>query len=110
MSEKTEKKELAILKLLQKAEGPVSSQHLRENLHAMGHEVSDRTIRHYFLEMDRRGLTENKGKKGRVITELGQLTYRMSFDLYKKSGTVIINVTIAQNEQLPEIVPLVSRV
>jgi repressor of nif and glnA expression len=34
----------------------------------------------------------------------------MSFDLYKKSGTVIINVTIAQNEQLPEIVPLVSRV
>jgi repressor of nif and glnA expression len=131
MSEKTEKKELAILRLLQKAEGPVSSQRLRENLHAMGHEVSERTIRHYFLEMDRRGLTENKGKKGRVITELGlkelgsarvydkvgllaakidQLTYRMSFDLYKKSGTVIINVTIAQKEQLPEIVPLVTRV
>jgi repressor of nif and glnA expression len=51
MSEKTEKKELAILRLLQKSEGPVSSQRLRENLHAMGHEVSERTIRHYFLEL-----------------------------------------------------------
>jgi repressor of nif and glnA expression len=71
MSEKTEKKELAILRLLQKAEGPVSSLRLKENLHAMGHEVSERTIRHYFLELDRRGLTENRGKKGRIITELG---------------------------------------
>jgi repressor of nif and glnA expression len=131
MSEKTEKKELAILRLLQKAGGPVSSLRLKENLHAMGHEVSERTIRHYFLELDRRGLTENRGKKGRVITEQGlkelgsarvydkvgllaakidQLTYRMSFDLYKKSGTVIINVSIAKLEQLPEIVPLVTRV
>jgi repressor of nif and glnA expression len=131
MNEKIEKKELAILRLLQKAEGPLSSLQLRENLHAMGHEISERTIRHYFLDMDRRGLTKNCGKKGREITEMGlkelgsarvydkvgllaakidQLTYRMSFDLSRKSGTVIINVSIAEIELLPLIVPLVSRV
>jgi repressor of nif and glnA expression len=131
MSEKTEKKELAILRLLQKADGPLASSRVMENLQAMGHEVSERTVRHYFLELDRRGLTKNLGKKGRVITELGlkelgsarvydkvgllaakidQLTYRMSFDLYKKSGTVIINVSLVSIEQLSQIVPLVCRV
>jgi len=102
VAEKTEKKELAILRLLQKANSPVSSSRLTENLQAMGHEISERTVRHYLLELDRRGLTSNLGKKGRNITVAGQmeldsarvfdkvgfltakidqLTYRMSFDL-----------------------------
>ena len=131
MSEKTEKKELAILRLLQKAEGPLASSRLMENLQAMGHEVSERTVRHYFQELDRRGLIRNLGRKGRVITELGlkelgsarvydkvgllaakidQLTYRMSFDLYKKSGTVIINVSLVDIALLPQIAPLVCQV
>ena len=71
MSEKTEKKELAILRLLQKAEGPLASSRLMENLQAMGHEVSERTVRHYFLDLDRKGLTKNLGRKGRIITDDG---------------------------------------
>ncbi|MEK6775984.1 MAG: NrpR regulatory domain-containing protein [bacterium] len=131
MSEKTEKKELSILRLLQKAEGPLTSSKLMENLQAMGHEVSERTVRYYFKDLDRRGLTKNLGKKGRVITELGlkelgnarvfdkvgfltakidQLTYRMSFDLYKKSGTVIVNVSIFDADQLLQLCPLIQRV
>ena len=131
MSEKTEKKELAILRLLQKADRPLASSQLMENLQAMGHEVSERTVRHYFQELDRRGLTSNLGRKGRVITELGlkelgsarvydkvgllaakidQLTYQMSFDLYKKSGTVIINVSLVDIDLLPQVTPLVCQV
>ncbi len=131
MSEKTEKKELSILRLLQKAEGPLTSSKLMENLQAMGHEVSERTVRYYFKDLDRRGLTKNLGKKGRVITELGlkelgnarvfdkvgfltakidQLTYRMSFDLYKKSGTVIVNVSLFHADQLLQLCPLIQRV
>ena len=131
MSEKTEKKELAILRLLQKADKPLASSRLMENLQAMGHEVSERTVRHYFQELDRRGLTSNLGRKGRVITELGlkelgsarvydkvgllaakidQLTYQMSFDLYKKSGTVIINVSLVDIDLLPQVTPLVCQV
>jgi repressor of nif and glnA expression len=131
MSEKTEKKELAILRLLQKADRPLASSQLMENLQAMGHDVSERTVRHYFQELDRRGLTSNLGRKGRVITELGlkelgsarvydkvgllaakidQLTYQMSFDLYKKSGTVIINVSLVDIDMLPQVTPLVCQV
>lgn len=131
MSEKTEKKQLAILRLLQKAEGPLAGSKLMENLQAMGHEVSERTVRYYLLDMDRQGLTENFGKKGRVITESGrkelsaarvfdkvgflaakidQLTYRMTFDLYKKSGTVIVNVSLIDAEQMSRLAPQICRV
>ena len=131
MTEKTERKELAILRLLQKAGGPLTSSKLMENLHAMGHEVSERTVRYYFLDLDRKGLTQNLGKKGRVITQMGlkelgdarvfdkvgfltaridQLTYRMSFDLNKKSGTVITNISLFRADQLLQLAPLVCRV
>lgn len=131
MSDKTEKKELAILRILQKAETPLSSSKILENLQAMGQEVSERTIRHYFKLLDEKGLTENLGKKGRVITSLGhkelskarvfdkvgfleakidQLTYRMTFDLYKKTGAVIINFSLIKKEALPSAAPLICQV
>ena len=131
MNEKMEKKRLAILRILQEAEGPVKSGRLMENLQSMGLEVSERTIRNYLLDMNRSGLTRSFGKKGRIITEKGlkelgsarvfekvgflaakidQLTYGMSFDLYRKQGTVITNVTLISKEQIVAVVPLVSRV
>lgn len=131
MSDKTEKKELAILRLLKKTKEPLSSMKLMDNLLAMGHEISERTIRYYLLKMDRKGLTKKYGKKGRLITESGlkeldsarifdkvgfltakidQLTYNMNFDLYKKKGTVIANITLFRVDQLPQIAPLVCRV
>ncbi|OGQ94300.1 MAG: hypothetical protein A2521_14115 [Deltaproteobacteria bacterium RIFOXYD12_FULL_57_12] len=131
MNEKIEKKWLAILRILQKESGPVKSSRLLENLLAMGIEVSERTVRHYLLDMDREGLTRNLGKRGRVITDDGrrelhavrafdkvgfmaakidQLTYRMSFDLYRKSGTVITNVSLVGRDLLDECSPLICRV
>ena len=131
MSDKTEKKELTILRLLQKAEAPLSSSKILEGLHAMGQEVSERTIRHYFKILDEKGLTENLGKKGRVITALGQkelgkarvfdkvgfletkidqLTYRMTFDLAEKKGTVIVNISLIDKATLTRTAPLICQV
>ncbi len=131
MSEKTERKELAILRILKNAETPLSSSKLLENLHAMGQEFSERTVRYYFQVLDEKGLTENHGKKGRVITELGirelarakvfdkvgflgakidQLTYRMTFDLNKKSGTVITNISFIETEMLSRAAPMICQV
>ena len=128
MSEKTEKKRLAILRILQKADKPVGSARIMENFQAAGQEVSERTVRHYLLGLDREGLTRNLGKKGRIITEKGlnelstarvfdkvgflaakidQLTYSMTFDLYKKCGTVIINVSMFSKEQILSVAPMV---
>jgi len=131
MNDKTEKKELAILRLLHAAGKPLSSSRLFENLQAMGYEVSERTVRHYFQDLDSRGLTANLGKKGRVITPMGllelesarvfdkvgfltakidQLTYRMSFDLHKRSGTVITNISFIKIAQLAEVASQFCRV
>jgi repressor of nif and glnA expression len=131
MSEKTEKKRLAILRILQKADKPIGSTKIVENLQAMGHDISERTVRHYLLGMDKKGLTENLGKKGRQITGLGlkeldaarvidkvgflsakidQITYRMNFDLYKRTGTVVVNISVISLDQVKLCLPLISRV
>lgn len=121
MTEKVEKKRLAILRVLKEAEQPLTSARITEELAALGQEISERTVRFYLQAMDRDGLTENLGKKGRriaprgleelaaarVIEKVGflsakidQMTYRMDFDLSTRSGTVVINMSVLDPEQL----------
>jgi repressor of nif and glnA expression len=131
MSKKNEKKQLAILRILHNVGKPMGSARMIERLAAMGQEISERTARNYLQDMDSRGLTRNLGRRGRIITALGQqeldsarvfekvgflaakidqLTYQMSFDLYRKTGTVIVNVSLFDRQQAAAIVPLVQRV
>ena len=131
MTEKTEKKRLAILRILQEAGKPIGSTKIMENLQAMGQEVSERTVRYYLLGMDKRGLTKNLGKRGRQITDLGikeldtariidkvgflsakidQITFRMKFDLSRATGTVVVNISIISIDQMKRCLPLITRV
>lgn len=131
MSEKTEKKRLAILRILHEEDRPLSSAAITGHLFSMGYEVSERTVRFHLKELDREGLTENLGKRGRRITEKGSrelssarvfekvgylaaridlMTYRMDFDLSRRSGSVVMNVTLLERDQLEKAYPLVSRV
>ena len=71
MSEKTEKKRLAILRILQEANGPLGSTKITERLVAAGHEISERTVRFYMQATDGEALTANRGRKGHSITALG---------------------------------------
>ena len=131
MSEKTEKKRLAILRVLHEGGKPEGSSKIAERLLAAGHEISERTVRFYLKEMDREGLTENLGRKGRLITQRGlqelgsariiekigflaakidQMTYRMSFNLSARSGTVVVNISVVDKSELAEAAPLVKKV
>jgi repressor of nif and glnA expression len=131
MREKTEKKRLSILRVLQEAGKPVGSLKITERLEAAGNDISERTVRFYLKEMDQEGLTENLGRKGRLITERGlreigsarimerigflaakidQMTYRMSFDLATRSGTVVVNVSIVSKADLLAAAPFVKKV
>jgi len=131
MKEKAEKKRLAILKVLQGASKPLSSFKINEQLKAMGFEMSERTVRLYLLDLDKRGLTENLGNLGRKITAKGfeelsqarafdkvgylaakidELTYNMSFDLIEKKGTVVINTSLIHRGQLERAATLMTRV
>ena len=71
MREKTEEKRLAILRILREAEGPLGSSKITERLSAMGHDISERTVRFHLLDMDKAGLTQNLGRNGRAITPRG---------------------------------------
>ena len=131
MGEKTEKKRLAILRILMEKDRPMGSSIITERLRAEHHEISERTVRYYLRHMDQEGLTTNLGKKGRQITQRGldelgsarildrvgyleakidQMTYRMTFNLADKSGTVVMNASVVKLEQLKKVVPQVQKV
>lgn len=131
MIDKTERKRLAILGVLKNAEGPTSSSRIVEELSAAGYELNARTVRFYLKSMDEEGLTENLGRRGRIITdgglkELGsakvlekvgflsakidKMACAVNFDLDAVSGEVIINVSIFHPRQLLRCLPLMMRV
>ena len=131
MVEKIEKKRLVILRILKNTSKPLASRKITEQLVNMGYDISDRTVRFHLLAMDKDGLTEYIGKQGRKITNKGilelskarifekvgylsakidQMTYRMNFDLSKRKGTVVINVSLIKREQIEEAYPLMTRV
>jgi repressor of nif and glnA expression len=131
MSEKTEERKLAILRALHEEEGPLCSARITEHLSAMGHEMSERTVRFHLKAMDKEKLTENLGKRGRQITDRGLkelstarifdkvgylaakidlMTYRMDFNLETCTGGVVMNVTLLESDQLERAFPLISRV
>ncbi|NOZ24440.1 MAG: GNAT family N-acetyltransferase [Planctomycetes bacterium] len=104
----------AILKVLAGAGGPMGSSKIAEGLQMLGVDLKERMVRYYLGEMDKGGLTRNLGRAGREITEQGrkeletavaidkvgfvsarvdELAYRMSFDLSRGLGTVILNVS-----------------
>ena len=108
---------LAILELLKVSQSPVSSSRIANSLSESGHDVSERTVRAYLKQMDEDGLTECIGRSGRIITQAGRsevgasrilervgfvsaridrLTFQMDFDLIRKAGTVVVNLTIAE--------------
>ncbi len=114
---------LRILRILAQEGAPLSSREIARRLAIRGYEMSERTIRFYLSKMDRAGFTENLGKKGRIITELGKkeveentifekvsllsskidrLTYLMTFDPHTRKGTVVINVSVMLYELLKE--------
>lgn len=131
MSDKVEKKRLAILKILHEDSRPHGSQELAARLVAAGHDLSERTVRFHLQALDADGLTENLGKQGRRITELGahelssarvfekvgylaakidQLTYTMDFDLARREGSVVVNVSLLEREQIAEAITRMARV
>jgi repressor of nif and glnA expression len=126
-----ERKRLAILKTLRDAANPLSSKRIAGELLAGGHDISERTVRFYLKLMDEDGVTENVGKKGRIITQLGQeelssskviekvgflsakidqMACRMEFDLAAQSGTVVLNMTVLRPDQLAKSLDLMIRV
>ena len=112
--EKRQKKQLAILDVLNRSGQVLSSTRITELLVAQDVDISERSVRTYLCELDEEGLTENLGRRGRIITEKGRheadasrvlegigllsgkidaMAYQMDFDPALRRGTVVVNVS-----------------
>lgn len=130
MQDKIEGKRLKILRILNEAGKPLSGQVIRERLEAQGIIISERTVRFHLLAMDKGGLTEYVERKGRRLTAAGKMelskvkvidkvgflsakidnfSYKMQFDLDKKQGNVLLNITLIHKEDLSAAVELIIR-
>lgn len=131
MIKQKQKRKDIILDVLKQADRSLNSAVITEALMARGYETSERTVRLYLQELDSEDLTENFGKQGRRITEKGltelndsqtlarvgflsgkidQMTYRMSFDLALRTGTVLVNTTLVRPDYLKKCTDKICRV
>ena len=106
---------LAILKVLnQHPDVIVGSRELSRQLTQLGVELTERTVRYHMKMLDERGFTQVFGKEGRRITDKGReelrnaqvsdrvgliiskienLAFQTTFDLDRREGKVILNVS-----------------
>ena len=113
--DKRQKKRLAILDVLNRSGQVLSSTRITELLTGQDVDISERSVRLYLCELDEEGLTDNMGRRGRIITEKGKreadasrvlegigllsgkidaMSYRMDFDPALRRGSVVINVSV----------------
>lgn len=122
MSDPKREKVLSVLRVMRGHEAPLTSAQVAAALARAGQDVSERAVRLYLLDMDRQGLTQSLGRRqGRVLTERGrdelqagqtlqrvgflssridEMTFAMTFDLHRRSGGVVVNVSLADRDAL----------
>ncbi len=66
-----ERKVLSILKVLQASPQPLGARVIARQLEDYGVALTERTVRYHLKLMDERGLTEPRGRDGRIITPAG---------------------------------------
>ncbi|MBD3418497.1 MAG: DUF128 domain-containing protein [Chitinivibrionales bacterium] len=112
---KRDKKLTALLRILKESNRPLTSTQIADHLNSSGIDISERSIRLYLGDLDKKGLVISHGRRGKTISEAGseylrseqlvyhigylsakidQMTYAMNFDLARRSGKVVVNVSL----------------
>ncbi|NIM05055.1 MAG: DUF128 domain-containing protein [Armatimonadetes bacterium] len=128
---RVERKLLAILRILAAADAPIGGRNISAALREHGIDLSERAVRYHLRLADERGLTQNLGEQGRVITDKGRmeidsaraseklgfiiskidsLSYRTTFDLEKQQGRIVLNVSLIPQKQFPEALGIMKEV
>jgi hypothetical protein len=121
----------AILKVLEEAGKPLGSTKIARALRIIGIDLEQRMVRNYLNAMDDEGLTVNLGRPGRQLTPRGrmelasalvidkvgfidargdELAFKMTLDLSRHTGTVILNVSTIPAAYLDDAQRLMSAV
>ncbi|MBU0573118.1 MAG: NrpR regulatory domain-containing protein [Candidatus Margulisiibacteriota bacterium] len=126
-----DRKTYSILKILSAAKEPVGSAELSVKLKDFGVELTERAVRYHLKLMDEEGLTSAKWKEGRTITQKGleeldnalvsdkvgfviskveSMSYQMGFDLARKKGDVILNLSFIPQTKFMESLETIKKV
>jgi len=118
-----DRKTNAILAIIGKAKQPIGSTEIALKLKQLGFDLSERTVRYYLKSLSEQGLIKIFWKEGRMITSKGReelsnarvsdkvglmssrieaMAYLMDFDLARKQGAVILNISFLQAADYPE--------
>lgn len=129
-NQETQRKSLSILRVLKDAGAPLGAAKISERLSMHGFSLSERMVRNYLDRLDREGLTRNLGRRGRVITDKGEaetstalviekvgfvasradtLAYQMTYDLSRRTGKLVVNVSYILADALPSAVRDIER-
>ena len=121
MEEKTKKNVIAILRVLQHRRKLLGATRIGREIEKYGINLSQRTVRHYLVWTDRKGFTKKFGRRGRMITPLGnkeasdsfviekvglvvsridELSYEMTFSLSRLTGSIILNFSTVQTHDI----------
>jgi HTH-type transcriptional regulator, global nitrogen regulator NrpRI len=119
----TERKTVAILKVLSESSEPLGSIAISRELERHGVFLSERAVRYHLRMTDERGYTEPMGRDGRIITtegleelrlalapeqvgfiieKLQLLAFHTTFDPVRKTGLVPINTSIFQAREFSD--------
>jgi len=114
-----DRKHIAILRVLERAERPLGAGKVAKELLAHGVELTERAVRYHLEHLDGQGLTEPMGRPGRRITELGRrelaearvvdkaslvfahletFAYQTTFDVETGRGQVAVNISLIPSE------------
>jgi repressor of nif and glnA expression len=119
----TERKVIAILKVLSESSEPLGSTFIARALESHGVHLSERTVRYHLKITDERGFTEPRGRDGRVLTSEGLaelrsalvpdqvgfvierielLAFQTTFDPFRRTGQVPVNTSLFRKERFAD--------
>ncbi len=119
----TERKIVAILKVLGESSEPLGSIIIARELEHQGIFLSERAVRYHLRITDERGFTQPLGRDGRMITPLGfeefkealaseqlgfvrekleMLAFQTTFDPQKRTGQLSINTSLIDREKFKD--------
>lgn len=119
----TERKVIAILKVLSESSQPLGSITIARELEHHGVHLGERAVRYHLRLADERGYTQPLGRDGRMLTPRGHeelkialapeqvgfileklemLAFQTTFDPQKRMGKIPINTSLIDRERFPE--------
>lgn len=130
-SSETERKIIAILKVLNESSEPLGSITIARELERYGVFLSERTVRYHLRITDERGYTQPFGRDGRMLTDQGleelkialapehvgfvlekleTLAFQTTFNPQTRTGLVPINTSLVSEDKFQEVLNIMGEV